>query len=232
MTIRPTELSVGVKNVAYKIKSFKPLENPSSGEAYVAGHKKVLVDFGVKSDISSSDREWLNSDKVIAIGLFSGVEMVGGVKLHFGGVDVLPFASNVEVPFLSDVLLPNFPGTNTCEVCGLWLDKNHLKRGLSEVLVRAAVAMWQSSGSNVIFTFASQYTLSMTIDLGFEVMPISPLRAWLPYPTDDFKSYVLFQNLSSDNYIKSAHRKVLSEIKMQNGALLYPENGLVFKYEI
>ena len=94
MTIRPTEFSLGLKNVAYQIKSFKPLEDPILGEAYVEGHKRVLIDFGVNSDISSSDREWLTSKDVDAIGLFSGVEMVGGVKLHFGGVDRLPFASN------------------------------------------------------------------------------------------------------------------------------------------
>ena len=232
MTIRPTELSRGLNNVAYQVKSFKPLEDPILGEAYVEGHKRVLIDFGVNIDISSSDREWLNSKDVVAIGLFFGIEMVGGVKLHFGGVDKLPFASNVKGAFLSDILLSNFPDSTSCEVCGLWLDKNHLKRGLSEVLVRAAIALWQSSDSKVIFTFASQYTLSMTIDLGFEVVPISPLKAWLPYPTDDFKSYVLFQNSNSDNYIKSAHRKVLTEIRRQDGALLYSENGFVFKYEI
>ena len=56
MTIRPTELSLGLKNVAYQVKSFKPLEDPILGEAYVEGHKRVLIDFGVNIDISSSDR--------------------------------------------------------------------------------------------------------------------------------------------------------------------------------
>ena len=70
MTIRPTELSLGLKNVAYQVKSFKPLEDPILGEAYVEGHKRVLINFGVNIDISSSDREWLNSTEVVAIGLF------------------------------------------------------------------------------------------------------------------------------------------------------------------
>ena len=220
---------VGVRS--FSIASFNPLEQKKLSSEYAEGHHQVLVDHGIEQKIRSADRDWCNDANVIGLGLFCGGKMIGGVKIHRGGLSDLPLASsvgNLELQWVQKALSDS---RIVGELCGLWVAQEYLKKGLSEVLVRAGVAKWLMLGEGTLLTFASQYTLTMTIDLGFEIIALGEGKMWLPYPSDDFKSYVL-SFVPLDGYVKSVHRSVLAQLASKHGTVLISESDYTVSYEL
>lgn len=230
MTHQQLMLNKQVSQKLYVVASFSPLESPDLAEQYLNGHHQVLMDHGIQRDVRSAEKEWCKDDGVVAIGLFHGSKMIGGVKLHKGLIADLPFVNGLgdsEFEYVKRQVID----TPIHEICGLWLSSQHLKKGLSEVLVRAGLTSWLMSGGETLLTFASQYTLSMTIDLGFEILSLGEGRMWMPYPNDQFKSYVLACSNES-GYVKSAHRKVIREIMSNSGIAYVPELDYKVRYDM
>src|SRR5579872_4476168 len=74
-----------------KFKAFQPIKEITLSERYIAGHKKVLEDYGI-TNITSNNRVWLDMPCVYAvIAENEEGEVIGGIRVQMAdGTHPLP----------------------------------------------------------------------------------------------------------------------------------------------
>src|SRR3954466_1202467 len=119
-----------------KFKAFQPIKDIALSERFLAGHKKVLEDYGI-TNITSNNRVWFDMPCVYAVVAENEEgELVGGIRVQMAdNVHPLPVEKAIGHmdARIHDVVKSYYP-QGVGELCALWNAKSVAGYGISVLL--------------------------------------------------------------------------------------------------
>lgn len=204
------------------------MDHPRWSREFVAGHKQVLLDYGVKYVFSSRDY-WLQDDKTLVCIALDGGKIVGGTRLE----QMIP---NRNLPIEESIhrLDENISTTvsryyvnGTSELCGLWMNQNYRGSNLSLVMSRYLISQAHQLSIESIFCLSASYTFWIVENLGFEIVKDLGNEGMFNYPTDEYRTGVwLLSNLQKIGKTDCPSKDVLALFK-ENPTQQRLENELI-----
>jgi len=176
-----------------KFTAFHPINNIDLAERYLAGHRKVLEDYGV-TNITTNSRGWLEMEHVYAIVVEDETgQLVGGVRMQMAdGVHQLPVEKaigNMDARIFD--IVKTYAGRGVGELCALWNAKSVAGYGISVLLTMAGISITNQVNCNTLMGICADYTLQMFKSVGFVVDNTLGIDGTFHYPSEDYKTRVL-----------------------------------------
>lgn len=178
----------------FDIVAFRAIDNRELCEEFLAGHVKVLTDYGVTM-ITSNRATWPDDPNVycvVALSKEDGV-MHGGVRVHISDqVNPLPLEEAIGKidARIYDIVSGSYD-VGVGEICGLWNGKDVAGIGLSHVLTRAGISITNQLAFQSLMTICADFTLDMCRKLGFQIDDTLGDGGKFPYPTEEYTTRVL-----------------------------------------
>jgi hypothetical protein len=175
------------------IRAFRANDEPGTCAEFMRGHGKVLEDFGI-SNVTTNNPLWCNDpDTYVIVVLSKDHGMVGGIRLEVGrGGRMLPMEEALKNldPSVERVL-EELSGSGMAEVCGLWVAKEFIGRGLPQLLALSAVSIANQFGMESLVCLVAHYTLRQAIKAGF--VPLDSLgdKGTFTYPIPSIKAIAM-----------------------------------------
>lgn len=176
-----------------KFTAFHPIKDVVLSERFLAGHKKVLEDYGI-TNITTNNRAWLDMESVYAIvAEDEGGELVGGIRLQLAdGVHPLPVEKAIGSmdPRIHEVVKA-YADHGVGELCALWNAKKVAGYGISVLLTMAGISIANQVSCSTLMGICGDYTLEMFNNVGFVVDNTLGMNGEFYYPKEDFIARVL-----------------------------------------
>lgn len=176
-----------------RFRAFRPVENLELSERYLAGHRKVLEDYGI-TNITSHNRTWLELPCIYGVAAENEAgELVGGIRVQMAdGIHPLPVEKAIGHmdARIHDVVKSYAPG-GVGELSALWNAKSVAGYGVSVLLTRAGVSMTNQANCGTLVGICGDYTLQMFKNVGFVVDNTLGVNGEFYYPKEDFIARVL-----------------------------------------
>jgi hypothetical protein len=176
-----------------QIRAFRPCDEPEICLDYIEGHRRVLEDYGI-INITSYNKEWLNNPHIAGVIAELDGKMVGGIRVQTAdGIHPLPVEAAVGKmdPKVHDLVTRYRLDGGSGELCGLWNAKNVAGRGISMLLVRAAISIINQLKFRTLLGICGPYSLDMFKRVGFEIDYSLGDGGNFIYPTPEYIAYVL-----------------------------------------
>ncbi|MCD6012544.1 MAG: hypothetical protein K0Q79_2406 [Flavipsychrobacter sp.] len=176
-----------------KFKAFHPIKDIELSERYLAGHKKVLEDYGI-TNITSNNRVWLDMECVYAIVAENEEgELVGGIRVQMAdGVHPLPVEKAIgHMDARIHDVVNKYADHGVGELCALWNAKSVAGYGISVLLTMAGISITNQVGCSTLMGICGDYTLEMFKNVGFVVDKTLGIDGEFYYPKEDFIARVL-----------------------------------------
>lgn len=178
-----------------KLRSFRAVDEPELCKKYIIGHRQVLVDYGV-INITSYKHEWIENPSSYGVVAESmdGKELYGGIRVQVAnGIFPLPLEDAIgELDSrIYDKIEYYALNGGTGELCGLWNSKKVAGRGLSIILVRAAISIINQLHFKTLVGICAEYTLEMFTRVGFVIDKSLGDHGGFPYPNPTYITRVL-----------------------------------------
>jgi hypothetical protein len=176
-----------------KFTAFHPIKDTKLSERYIAGHRKVLEDYGI-TNITSNNRIWLDMESVYGIVAENEEgELVGGIRIQMAdGVHPLPVEKAIGYmdARIYDIVKKYFDN-GVGEISALWNAKQVAGYSVSVFLIRAVVSITNQFGCNTLVGLCGEHTLQMLTNVGFVVDKTLGMEGGFYYPKEDFIARVL-----------------------------------------
>ncbi len=212
-----------------KFRAFRAINEPETCSIFLAGHIKVLEDWGIEN-ITSNNFEWMDNPGTYCIvaELKSTNQIIAGIRVQVGnGTHPLPVVGAVgkydkRIVELIEVLLED---GGVGELCGLWTSKQTSGLGLGLLLSRAGVAIVSQLKFNTMVGICAGYSLSMFKQVGFVVNEALGKEGDFNYPNEKYIANVVgvlnAQNLWT---AKAFDRQRILDLR-KNPRQIYKEQG-------
>lgn len=175
------------------IRAFRAKDEPGTCMEFLRGHGKVLEDFGI-TNVTTNNPLWCDDpDTYVIVVLTKKMKMVGGIRLEVGKPGrVLPMKEALmKLDPSVDRVLFDLAGSGMAEVCGLWVAKEFIGRGLPQLLALSAVSISNQFGMESLVCLVAHYTLRQAIKAGF--VPIESVgdQGTFTYPIPAIKAIAM-----------------------------------------
>lgn len=175
------------------IRAFRAVDEPTTCEAFLAGHRQVLTDIGVTNILTAKEDWCTDPDAYVVVAEHESLGLVGGLRLQVdNGRTPLPMTTSIA--HLDPRIVPTMERLSqrgNAELCGLWNAHCIAGRGLPNLLGFAAVSMANQIGINSMTGFVAHYTLRYALKVGFQIMEEIGDGGTFSYPIPDIKSIAL-----------------------------------------
>lgn len=179
------------------IKAFKATNDESTSLKYAKGHEAVLKEYNVPK-VTSSNTKWIHNPGVYGIIVEDDHEnVVGGARIHVkSDLYELPIEMALRpIDQGFEDWMTQYRKLCIAEMCGLWNSKQIAGKGISNLLMQAALAksglaIANQLGINVLIGFCAPWTINAILDLGFEVAKNVGDQGTYNYPKPDLKATV------------------------------------------
>lgn len=179
------------------IKAFQAIQEPELARAYVEGHESVLASYGIPK-ISSSSDSWTQNPNVYALVVLNEKEkVVGGARIHIrSNQHELPIENainKIDPDFRQ--WMTRFSNEKIGEMCGLWNSRSISGKGVSQMLMRSAMAksgivIANQLNLNALMGLCAPWTLPTILDLGFTIEESVGDKGAYAYPRPDLLATV------------------------------------------
>ncbi|HEV7230190.1 MAG TPA: GNAT family N-acetyltransferase [Bacteroidia bacterium] len=176
-----------------KIRAFRPLDESELCLEYIDGHRRVLEDYGI-INITSYNKDWITNPFVFGVYAEQDGVMVGAIRIQIAdGIHPLPVEAAVGKmdPKVYDLVTKHRLDGGTGELCGLWNAKSVAGRGISILLVRAAISIINQLEFRTLLGICGPYSLDMFTRVGFVIDKTLGNKGDFIYPTPEYIAYVL-----------------------------------------
>lgn len=200
-----------------RLRAFRAIDEPETCQKFLAGHKHVLVNFGIEMITSAKDN-WIHNPGVFVLVVESldGSEVYGGMRLHFAnGLYPLPLEDAVGYMDSSIYDLIKEKAIDVAgESCGLWNSRLIAGYGIGSVfLTRAATSLAALLGAKYFFTLCAPYTVKMAEALGMTLVKSLGHDGTFYYPKMDLLATVLVhEDLQEAKLAEPETRKVILDL--------------------
>lgn len=186
-----------------KIRAFRAIDDKNSCQAYINGHRKLLISYGV-AEVVAPNYDWAKDPGayVIIVENIETGKTLGGARIQVRGTEsALPLEDAVgKMDEKIYTLVQKYAEKGTAEFCGLWNSREVAGLGIGSVLLvragvaRAGVAIAEYLNISSLFAFCASYTLPTAQKAGFIVETSVGEAGSFPYPKDEFKAIVAINN--------------------------------------
>jgi hypothetical protein len=176
-----------------KIRVFYPVVETAASLIYIEGHRKVLEDYGI-INITSYNKEWIGNPHTFGVIAEENGVMVGGIRVQVAdGVYPLPLETAVgEMDSkVYDLVTKHRMEGGTGELCGLWNSKQVAGKGISILLVRAAISIINQLHFKTLLGICAEYSLPMFMRVGFVIDRNLGNNGNFIYPTEEYLAKVV-----------------------------------------
>jgi hypothetical protein len=175
-------------------KAFRAIDEPAACQAYIAGHRKVLEDYGV-TNITSAIPAWLGNPHVILVtAQDESGNIQGGIRAQIAD-GVLPLPIETAIGYMDKKVLDTVDyyrrNGGVGELCGLWNSKEVAGRGVSMLLTRASISIINQLKFKTLVGICADYTLPMFSKVGFVVDKTMGNNGEFAYPNPNYVTRVL-----------------------------------------
>lgn len=175
-------------------RAFRAVDEPAVCEAYIAGHRKVLEDYGV-TNITSAIPAWLGNPYVImVIAQDEQGTIQGGIRVQIAD-GILPLPIETAIGYMDQKVLDTVDyyrhNGGVGELCGLWNSKEVAGRGVSVLLTRASISIINQLKFKTLVGICADYTLPMFSQVGFVVDKTMGTNGEFAYPNPNYVTRVL-----------------------------------------
>ncbi|PJA06783.1 MAG: hypothetical protein COX70_08720 [Flavobacteriales bacterium CG_4_10_14_0_2_um_filter_32_8] len=205
------------------IKAFRAIDNPSSCEKYIEGHRRLLESYGV-AEIVGSNYDWVQNSGtyVIIVENMETGKTLGGTRIQLKS-DKFPLPLEDAVGKMDDKvydLVNEYAKNGTAEFCGLWNSKEVAGMGIGSIfLVRAGVAragvvIAKALNIQSLFALCASYTFPIARKAGFIVESSVGDKGCFPYPKGKFTAIVAVnKDLEKLSYATAFERQEITDLK-------------------
>ncbi|HXC04965.1 MAG TPA: GNAT family N-acetyltransferase [Bacteroidia bacterium] len=176
-----------------KIRSFYPLDEQSVCLEYVEGHRKVLEDYGILN-VTSYNKDWIRHAYTHGVVAELDGHLVGGIRVQIAdGQTPLPVETAVGKmdPGVYALVVKHLLDGGTGELCGLWNAKEVAGKGVSLLLVRAAISIINQLRFRTLLGICAEYSLPMFTRVGFVIDRTLGNNGDFIYPTEEYLAKVV-----------------------------------------
>ncbi len=175
-------------------RAFRAIDERESCERFLAGHQKVLTDYGI-TNITTNNAKWMDNPLIYVIVAESAdrSEICGGIRVHVAdGKEPLPLEAAIgKMDNRIYDIIRSYIDTGTGELCGLWNSKKVAGLGISLLLIRAGISIVTQINLDSLFTICADYTMPMVKRVGFEVEDTIGKNGDFVYPNENYIAKVL-----------------------------------------
>ena len=175
------------------IRAFRAKDEPGTCMEFLRGHGKVLEDFGI-TNVTTNNPLWCDDpDTYVIVVLTKEMGMVGGIRLEVARPGrVLPMKEALmKMDPAIDGVLAELSGSGMAEVCGLWVAKEFIGRGLPQLLALSAVSIANQFGMESLVCLVAHYTLRQAIKAGFVPLESIGDKGTFTYPIPSIKAIAM-----------------------------------------
>ncbi|MFN4082093.1 MAG: hypothetical protein ACK4K9_00525 [Bacteroidia bacterium] len=175
-------------------RTFRAIDEPETCHQYIAGHRKVLEDYGV-TNITSAIPAWLGSPYVVmVVAEDEHGNIQGGIRVQIAD-GVLPLPIETAIGYMDqkvlDIVEYYRKNGGVGELCGLWNSKEVAGRGVSMLLTRASISIINQLKFKTLVGICADYTLKMFSQVGFVVDKSMGNNGEFAYPNPNYVTRVL-----------------------------------------
>ncbi len=200
------------------IRAFRANDEPNTCAEFMRGHGNVLRDFGI-TNVTTNNPLWCSDpDTYVIVVLSKDHGMVGGIRLEVGRPGrILPMEEALRKldPSVERVL-EGLSGNGMAEVCGLWVAKEFIGRGLPQLLALSAVSIANQFGMESLVCLVAHYTLRQAVKAGF--VPLDSLgdKGTFTYPIPSIKAIAMVVPDTISLYTSpKEHREALVSLRLR-----------------
>jgi len=179
----------------YKVFAFRAVDEPELCSQYIAGHVKVLTDYGI-TNITTNNNEWIKNPHIYCVVAqdINSKTIVGGVRIQIAdGIHPLPVEEAIGKMDSSIHEKVNYYALNggIGESCGLWIAKNVKNVGISRYLMWASISSAIQLKFNTMLGICAGYTLKLFGEIGFVIDNSLGNNGDFPYPNSNYIAHVI-----------------------------------------
>lgn len=196
-----------VLNKEIRIRAFRAIDDPTSCQKFIEGHKMVLEHHGIIK-VTSSNNEWANNPAVfvIVVETLDGHKLYGGARVHAAdGITRLPIEE--ATGYIDDKIyniVAECSRNGTGELCGLWNSREVAGLGIGSIFPSiAAVVIAEQIGLTTMFSLCSPATVRFNQWIGSSVLKTVGNDGTFYYPKIDLLATAVF--LSDADTLTHAH---------------------------
>ncbi|MBI4946321.1 MAG: hypothetical protein HY840_07970 [Bacteroidetes bacterium] len=170
------------------IRAYRAIDESATCKEYIKGHVQVLKDYGIEN-ITSNNNHWINNPNVYCfIATDESNELVGGIRIQVAnGIFPLPIEGAIGKmdARIYEVVKKYAIDGGAGELCGLWNSNKVKGKGISVVLVRAAISAINQLKFQTLTGICGEYTLEMFQNVGFVVNTFLGNNGTFLYPNEN-----------------------------------------------
>ncbi|MBK9283620.1 MAG: hypothetical protein IPM51_04795 [Sphingobacteriaceae bacterium] len=174
---------------------FRAIDEPDLCQAYLAGHRKVLADYGIQN-VTTNNTDWLYNPFIYCtLAKFTETdEYIGGVRIQIADGKI-PLPVEAAVGYMDERIhqrvMEHAVQGGISESCGLWTAKSVKGFGIARYLMWASV----SSANQLKFTkmlgICGWHTLQLFSEIGFVIDKSLGNNGDFLYPTKEHIANVI-----------------------------------------
>ena len=221
------------------IRTYRAISEPETCEEYIRGHRKVLQDYGIES-ITSNTNLWAHNPNMYCfIATDENGDMVGGIRIQVAdGIHNLPVEDAVGKmdPRIHNLIKMYAAKGGVGELCGLWNSNKVKGRGISVILVRAAISTINQLHFKTLSGICAGYSLRMFQNVGFVINHSLGDKGNFIYPNENYLAHVVGILNGKTLNTASSHDKermmTLRELPIQRRIETGPKGDIIVNYNL
>lgn len=222
------------------IRAFRAVDDPTSCDLYIDGHRRVLEAYGV-TKVTSASVDWRDDPYtyVIIVESTDGTKVLGGGRIQIRSATVRMPLEDATAILDSRIYeyVDKIGNNNVAEFCGLWNSKEVAGHGIGSIFLgRTGVAIITQLEIAHLMALCSPATLRNCLKVGFEIIRELGNNGTFYYPKEDLLATCLIIkdiiNLPTANPTEREAILKLRENPVQESIEMGPKGELKLFYDI
>ncbi len=224
----------------YKVFAYRAIDQPDLCEQYIAGHVKVLTDYGI-TNITSNNNTWTKNPHIYCIGLkeVNSNILLGGIRIQLAdGLYPLPVENAIGYMDSNIYTMVDRYAQNgkVGELSGLWVNNKLKGMEFGPHLVRASIASSNQLNFKTLIGICAGYSLKMFNQVGFIIDTSLGKKGDFPYPNDNYIAHVVgILNAITLNSATEYDKKIMTSLRknnVQKRSQIYSGNKIEINYDL
>jgi hypothetical protein len=200
----------------FELNIFNAQRDEDKWMEYVRGHAAVLEHLGIDQLTSFKPQPCENPNQYVITARNADGFVVGGVRIQKSHPNFrFPVQEAIEEfdPLINKYVEAEMK-KGTCELCGLWVARDHGRLGLAHYLMKCSIAFCTKLEINSAFGLSSPFAINIFKSIGYEELNDLGENGKFIYPTPEFVSTViLIKDVVNVPHAEEKHRQKIFEIR-------------------
>jgi ribosomal protein S18 acetylase RimI-like enzyme len=204
-------------NHDYKVIGFRAVDQPNICQEYIAGHTKILTDYGIKN-ITSNNNAWTKNKDIYCLALMNqDNKLLGGIRIQLANGS-FPLPIEDAIGHMDDTIYSVVKqyalNGGIGELSGLWVDNSLKGLGIGWYMVRAAIASSSQLNFKTMIGICGDVTLKMFKNVGFVIDKSLGENGQFLYPNETLIAHAVgILNATTLNEASKYDKEIMSSLR-------------------